>query len=295
MIKRLYHSIKKNIHKTARKLKKTIPFDNPVFYSNLLAGRTAYITGATSGIGKSIGIAFLHSGAKVIFTGRNKEKLAMLEKELLSLEDGRYKDLFETKTIDISDTKNLDYQWKESALNSRFDDIDILVNNAGVLCGDNFGNTKIEDFEKVLKTNLEGTYFLSQLFARYLVGKKKSGNILNILSSSANRPAVSVYACSKWAAKGLTMGMAKSLIHYGIVVNALAPGPTATPMLMKDGYEGIERVQSPAGRYATAEEIADMAVILVSSLGKMIVGDTLMMTGGAGVITFDDVPYSFNL
>lgn len=295
MIKRLYHFIKRNIRKTARRFKKTVPFENPVLFSNLLVGRTAFITGSTSGIGKSIGIAFLHSGAKVIFTGRNKEKLDVLEKELLSLEDGKYQNLFETKIIDISDTKNLETQWKDSALNSKFGDIDILVNNAGVLSGDNFGSTKIEDFEKVLKTNLEGTYFLSQLFARYLVGKNKEGNILNILSSSANRPAISAYTCSKWATKGLTMGMAKCLIPYGIVVNALAPGPTATPMLVKDGYEGIEREISPAGRYATAEEIADMAVILVSTLGKMIVGDTIMMTGGAGVITFDDILYNFNL
>ena len=84
------------------------------------------------------------------------------------------------------------------------------------------------------------------------------------------------------------------MIPYGIVVNGLAPGPTATPLLVKDGYNGIEHAPSlPAGRYVTAEEIANMAVILVSSCGKMIIGDIIYMTGGAGTITLDDVPYTF--
>lgn len=118
-------------------------------------------------------------------------------------------------------------------------------------------------------------------------------NILNIASSSSLRPAISPYTLSKWGIRGLTLGLAKSLIPYNIVVNALAPGPTATPMLLPQSSESIDLPTSPANRYATADEIANMAVMLVSDIGRMIIGDCIYMTGGAGVITYDDMSYEF--
>ena len=86
--------------------------------------------------------------------------------------------------------------------------------------------------------------------------------------------------------------MAKSLIPYGIVVNGIAPGPTATPMLNMSS-KNIHFPQNPSGRLALPEEIANMAVVLTSPLGRMVVGDILYMTGGAGVITYDDAIYDF--
>ena len=76
-------------------------------------------------------------------------------------------------------------------------------------------------------------------------------------------------------------------------MNGLAPGPTATPMLSKDENSDIALANSPIGRYVIPDEIANMAVFLVSSMGKTIVGDVIYMTGGAGLITFDDIQYSF--
>lgn len=90
----------------------------------------------------------------------------------------------------------------------------------------------------------------------------------------------------------MTLGMAKTYIKHGIVVNAIAPGPTATPMLTKD-IENLNHSANPLGRFATAEEIANMAAILVSGLGRTIVGDTIFMTGGAALITYDDIKYDF--
>ena len=119
------------------------------------------------------------------------------------------------------------------------------------------------------------------------------GNILNIASSSALRPAISAYTLSKWGIRGLTLGLAKALSPYGITVNGLAPGPTATPMLLGDDTENITNNGNPIGRYALPEEIANMAVILTSTMGKTIVGDIVYMTGGAGLITYEDMDYSF--
>ena len=88
------------------------------------------------------------------------------------------------------------------------------------------------------------------------------------------------------------MGLAKSLAPYGITVNGIAPGPTATPMLGKDPHSDLV-FSNPLGRYGLPEEVANMAVILVSGIGKSIVGDMVYMTGGSGLITYDDVDYQF--
>ena len=117
------------------------------------------------------------------------------------------------------------------------------------------------------------------------------GNILNIASSSSLRPATTPYILSKWGIKGLTIGLAKILIKDGIVVNGLAPGPTATPMLHKDINDDLYIANNPSERFTTPDEIANMAVVLTSSMGRMIVGDTIYMTGGAGILTVDDIKY----
>ena len=117
---------------------------------------------------------------------------------------------------------------------------------------------------------------------------KIQGNILNVSSSSAIRPASNSYGLAKWGIRGMTLGFAKHLSADGIVVNAIAPGPTATSMLLDAGNKDINRPSSPSERYATPEEIANLAVILVSDLGRMVNGDTVYVTGGCGLLTFDD-------
>ncbi len=110
--------------------------------------------------------------------------------------------------------------------------IDILVNNAGVNYKGMPDATE-EEYDKVLDTNLKGVYFLSQMLGKYFVTNNIKGNILNIASASCIRPADSAYTVSKWGIRGLTLGLAKTLAKYGITVNGIAPGPTATPMMIK--------------------------------------------------------------
>lgn len=86
----------------------------------------------------------------------------------------------------------------------------------------------------------------------------------------------------------MTLGFAKHLSADGIAVNAIAPGPTATSMLLNAGNKDINRPSSPSERYAMPEKIANLAVILVSDLGRMVNGDTVYVTGGCGLLTFDD-------
>lgn len=162
------------------------------------------------------------------------------------------------------------------------------MNNAGVINKTNFYNATESDYDNVLDTDLKGAYFLAKYVSEHMRENKIQGNILNISSSSALRPAITPYHLAKWGIRGLTLGLAKELSQYGIVVNAIAPGPTATSMLLAYGDKDISRVTSPSGRYATTEEIANLAVVLVSNLGKMVNGDTLYATGGCGNLTLDD-------
>ena len=145
-----------------------------------------------------------------------------------------------------------------------------------------------------MDTNAKGTFFLTQLFAKYMIENEIKGNILNISSASSIRPATSAYHMSKWAIRGLTMGLARSLAPHGIVVNSIAPGPTATPMLMNgDNGGNMFHTRNLLGRYALPQEIGNMAVILISDMSRTVIGDTLFMSGGGGIITNEDVEFNF--
>ena len=198
--------------------------------TDLLAGKTALITGGTSGIGKAIAIAFLRAGADVIITGRNLQKAKDVAEEMTALCNrgkafGMALDNRETNSFPIALNGILEL------IDNR--PIDILVNNAGTGEGGSY-RCSVEDYENIMDTNLKGAYFLSRIVSDYMRENGIQGNILNIASSSSLRPATTPYILSKWGMKGLTIGLAKKLIKDGIVVNGLAPGPTATPMLHKD-------------------------------------------------------------
>lgn len=256
--------------------------------SDWLKGRCALITGGTSGIGFAIAEAYIKAGAVVIISGRSQKRIDEALKQLPSgCKYGFVLDNCNVSSFDSTFQTMLDVLHRD---NIPF--IDILVNNAGV----NFKgmpNAIEGEYDMVLNTNLKGVFFLSQMFGKYLVSNKIEGNILNIASASSVRPADSAYTLSKWGLRGLTLGLAKSLGKKGITVNGIAPGPTATPMMIKKGSTNMSHDRILLGRYIMPEEISNMAVILVSEMGRSIMGDIVYMTGGAGVLTYDDVTYSF--
>lgn len=281
----MYRKGKRAIKKAVRRFGKITPVYVPVLEGNLLEGRAALVTGGTSGIGFAIAESFLKNGAYVVITGRSLKRVMEACKRLED-KDSCFKGKINGIEMDSKDVKSF-----ENALSFCGGKIDILVNNAGISKG-SFEALTEEDFDSVFDTNLKGAYFLSRIFAKYMKDKNIRGNILNVASSSSLRPAVSPYTLTKWGLRGFTLGLAKILSPYGIVVNAIAPGPTATPMLT-DCRDDLRLSTSPQGRYATAEEIANLATVLVSDMGRMVVGDTLYATGGAGLITFDDMKYEF--
>ena len=257
--------------------------------SELLKGRCALITGGTSGIGFAIAKAFLDAGASVVITGRSQERLS---KACSALDcDGRvYSCILNNRDVKTFDTTFQSILCEIRGGGTKC--IDILVNNAGVL-GTCMPNADEKTYDAVLDTNLKGVFFLSQLVGKYYRDNNIKGNILNVASSSSLRPAHSAYTLSKWGIRGLTLGLAKCLAPYGITVNGVAPGPTATPMLLKEGQTNIHHDGIPLGRYVMPEEIANMAVFLTSEMGRSILGDIVYMTGGAGVFSLDDMNYTF--
>ena len=256
--------------------------------NELLTGRTALITGGTRGIGRSIAEAFLNAGANVIITSRKLSNASTVADEL--------KEKYPLRRIwgiemDSSNIEQIKCEFEKITKHIAPLEISILVNNAGIL-GGTLGRTSPDEFGKIIDTNLKGTFFLSEITVSYMKSRQISGNILMIASSSSLRPAISAYTISKWGLRGFILGLAKACAPLGIIVNGIAPGPTATEMLGKNNVSDIYLESSPISRYALPEEIANMAIVLCSDMGKSIVGDIVYMTGGAGLITFEDVKYN---
>ena len=273
VLRRIKSAIRRLIAPTPRV--KLVSVEVPVFHNALLKGRRALITGGGSGIGLAIAEAFGRSGASVVLTGRTVSRLENASHELERL--GVDVSIADLDVCDVASfTGKLD----------KIGEFDILVNNAGFVGGGAFGATNEADYNRVLETNLRGAYFLSQeVSTRWIKGKVK-GNILNICSASSLRPGESPYILSKWGLRALTLGMARRLVKHEIVVNGLAPGCTNTDQFSRDG--DLTNGRNPSGRLVTTTEIGNMAVVMVSSLARMVVGDVLYVTGGGAITTLDD-------
>lgn len=257
--------------------------------NELLTGRTALVTGGTGGIGYEIAKSFVKAGAHVVITGRTQSKI---DKVVAELRQATETDRIEGIEFNMKDVKSIPEFWERLVNLVPSHKIDILVNNAGVT-GDHFSTTTEDQYDNILDTNLKGVYFLCQRMGQYMIDNKIHGNILNIASSSSIRPANSAYGVSKWGVRGLTEGLGRTLAPHDIVVNAIAPGQTVTNMMVGVSKDNIYHPTNLIKRYVLPCEIANMAVILVSDMGRTIIGDTIYMTGGSGNVTNEDLPYDF--
>ena len=273
IFRRLKSGIRRLI--TPTPLVKLVPVEVPIFHNALLKGRRALITGGGSGIGLAIAEAYGHSGASVVLAGRTVSRLEDASHNLERLG-------VEVSVVDLDVCDVASFAGKLDTIG----DFDILVNNAGFVGGGVFGTTSEVDYNRVLETNVRGAYFLSQEVSSRWIKNKVKGNILNICSASSLRPGESPYILSKWGLRALTIGMARRLVKHGIVVNGLAPGCTNTDQFSQDG--DLTNGRNPSGRLVTTTEIGNMAVVMVSSLARMVVGDILFVTGGGAITTLDD-------
>lgn len=242
--------------------------------NNLLNGKTALITGGNSGIGYAIAKKFIESGAKVAILARNPEKTKFVAEELQC----------DYIIADVTDTEKLIETVNEYIKDRR---INILVNSAGVLDKEPMLAKTPKGYDAVMNTNLKAAYFMSQTIANHMLKKGIKGHILNISSSSSKRPGWGPYQLSKHGLNAMTEGFAMRLAPNGITVNGIAPGITATPMQDGNLVEGSLTYNNPMRRAQAPEEIANLAVFMVSDLGNSIIGDTVLMTGGSGNLSIN--------
>lgn len=285
MIGRIRLRLVRALRRIVSRFKVQVPVYVPVFKNGLLKGRKALVTGGTGGIGYSIAKSFLESGATICITGRCEDRInaAIRSLQEMSCVEGGTQD--KVYGIVMNNLEVSSFQEKVYMAQELMKGLDILVNNAGVVDGDR----NEASYDLVLNTNTKAPYYLSNIIAQDWVTKGIKGNILNVCSSSSLRPGQNPYIISKWGLRSITLGLAKTYASRGIVVNGVAPGPTDTDSMKRLSGIGIDWTKNPAGRLVTRQEIANLAVILVSDLCRMVVGDILYVSGGAGVVTFDDV------
>lgn len=268
----------KNLIKMTRE-KQLVPVEHVIDKDKMLKDKVAVIIGGSGGIGLAIARSFVESGCKIILCGTNENKLG---KCLESFSD---KENVKTMVFNIADAKSMRDNVEKAV--QLFGKVDIVVNSAGVHTENvSFGTMTPEEFDRVMSINLRGPFFICQAFAAYMVKVKSSDrrHILLVSSSRGSEPAWSPYGISKWALNGLTKGLAQTLLPHGIIVNAIAPGSTATELIgVKEG-DSITTGENRVGRLAMPDEVANLAKLLVSSAGDMIVGETVHISGGRGVI-----------
>ena len=275
-IKRLlakYFGINESVYYSQNNTKTAVVV-NDVAFGDILSGKEAIITGGTSGIGLAIAKKMIECGATVTIVGRNEAKAKAIADEIGS----KY------LVFDLTDTHQLIDRVTEYIKDRK---IDILVNSAGIIDSEHWLKKTPENFDLVMNTNLKAPYFMAQTIANHMIEHNIQGHILNVSSSSSMRPGWGPYQLSKRALNGMTLGFAGKLAPHGITVNGLAPGVTITPMASKFMDTDNIAYYNPIRRAETPEEIANLAVFLVSNLGTSIVGDTVMITGGSGILSSD--------
>ncbi len=241
-----------------------------------LQGRTALVTGAAQGIGRAIALTLAEAGADVALTNLNCEKLDRVVKEIEAR--GRKGLRFCVNVSDAEAVKEMTEQVIAS-----WGKIDILVNNAGITRDNLAMRMKLDEWEAVLKTNLDGTYYCIRAVLPGMV-KQRYGRIVNIASvvAQAGNVGQANYIASKAGVIGLTKAIAAEAAKRNITVNAVAPGFIATAMTDKLSPEVKERLLSmiPMGRMGTDCDVANGVCFLASEEASYITGHVLNVNGG---------------
>ena len=247
--------------------------------ANLLTGKIALVTGAGSGIGKAIAVAYAKEGAKVVITDILDEVGNETAKRLSP--DG-------SQCIFVHHDVTSESDWKavlEQSLKA-FGQIDILVNNAGIFERGSILDTELSSFERTMDINVNGVFLGMKTVTPHMVQRQK-GSIINISSVAGldGTPGFVAYGASKWAVRGMTKGVAKELAPFGVRVNSIHPGIIDTPMLQTfdDAGEGVReavRTRIPLGYEAEPIHVARLALYLGSDDSAYSTGSEFVVDGG---------------
>jgi NAD(P)-dependent dehydrogenase (short-subunit alcohol dehydrogenase family) len=244
-------------------------------------GKVAFVTGATSGIGKACAIAFATAGAKVVCVGRKAEALQDVEQKILELGA-------ETLTINSDLARENEAERVVEQAVRGFGGIDVLVNAAGHLSNGTIENTSLEAWDEMMNVNVRAPFQLMQKALPSLIERR--GNIVNVSSVTGLRafPGVLAYCVSKAALDQLTRCSALELAARGVRVNAVNPGVVVTEIHKRGGmsdeaYAAFlehSKTTHPLGRTGRPEEIAALVLYLASDQASWITGVTYSIDGG---------------
>jgi 3-oxoacyl-[acyl-carrier protein] reductase len=242
-----------------------------------LAGQVALVTGAASGIGAGISVAFASEGADVILVDLAEPSAAA---SVLAAVRGQQREALYVQA-DVSDEDSV-RAMAQTAL-ARFGRVDILVNNAGIFTQSLVADMPVADWDRVIAVNLRGTFLCSRLLIGQML-ERGSGRIINIASQlgQIGGSEVAHYSASKAGIIGLTKALAREVSHRGVLVNAIAPGPIVTPLLESETEEwrSAKLAELPMRRFGRVDEVTPTAVMLASADGSYYAGQTLGPNGG---------------
>ena len=237
--------------------------------SKKLKGKKIIVTGGGSGLGYAMAKRFTEEGAQVLISGRNIDTLSKSANEIGC----------QYLQLDVKDISAYD-SFIEKA-DSMLGGMNCLVNNAGIsLHEKTFFDVTEESFRNQVDTNLTGTFFLTQHFAEYLIGKKTEGNILVISSETGVTSDIRPYGYTKAALNSMVEGTAYMLAKHNIRINAIAPGVTASKMTGRDPNGDISSKSNMLGRVYLPEEIAEIACFLLSDVSYCLSGQILVCNNG---------------
>ncbi len=241
-----------------------------------LTGKKALVTGSSKGIGASIAQALAQAGADIVLVGRTKDSLEATKSAIINI--GRKVEIV------LCDVSSAD------AIKEAFSDIaalkvDILINNAGSISRAPAAEAQMEEWNRIIDTNLNSVFQISQACGRAMIAQG-TGTIINIASLLSFQGGINVpaYTASKHGVAGVTKALANEWGSRGVTVNAIAPGYISTDntaALRADADRNASILaRIPIGRWGNPEDIAAVAVFLASPAARYINGEVLTVDGG---------------
>jgi 2-deoxy-D-gluconate 3-dehydrogenase len=246
----------------------------PKMPSMSLEGKTAMITGASSGIGQGAAAALAGAGASVICVARGKDRLVETEK---ALKEKGWK--VKSQVMDVNHHSEIQNIFKKHK-------IDIVVNAAGQARHSPAIETKLEDYDAVMNVNLRSAYFISAIAAKSMLDRDICGSIIHISSQMAHVGGIdrAVYSASKHAIEGMVKSMAIEWGPNGIRINSICPTFVRTP-LTESTFQNPDRVnwiksKIKLGRVAEVSDIMGAVLYLATDLSSMVTGTSILVDGG---------------
>ncbi|HTV04321.1 MAG TPA: SDR family NAD(P)-dependent oxidoreductase [Acidobacteriaceae bacterium] len=246
--------------------------------TSALDGRVAVITGASRGLGRAIALSLSSAGAKIALVARDMDALNAVAEHIRSA--GGEAEVFRADVTDEEQVRRI-----KTEIVTRFGHVDILVNNAGINIRKPLEGYRLDEWERVLTTNLTSAFLMCRSLIPQMKGRGY-GRIINLTStmSHVSLPGRTAYSASKFGLLGLTKALALELAGEGISVVAVSPGPFATDMntpLIEDAEMNRRFVSKiPAGRWGNPEEVGELVRYLCQPEAGFITGTDILIDGG---------------